>query len=413
MLAGLGAMALPTSGLAAPRDWPATQAFLADYVDGKRLACCVVSIQRQGRRPEYLSRGTIALDSATPAGPDSIFRIYSMTKPVTGVAFMTLVEKGVLSPDQPVADVLPEFRDVKVMVGDSLTNTRAPAKPMLMRHLVTHTAGLSYHINGQAALAKAYEAAGLTAGSREVAAILMRPTDRYPPVRDLETFGRRLATLPLDFDPGARWQYSVGLDLMGLVIQRAAGMPFEDYLRQTLFDPLKMHDTDFVVPRSKQHRLTSVYNGRDNRLTVSDDRARSPYSRDRDLPSGGGGAVSTASDYLRFQAMLLNEGQLDGVRVMKPETVRMARSSLMDPGVFTSGFGGEGNAFGAGVQVLSRASALGEGQGTYGWDGAAGTTMWIDPVNRIAVNGMVQIMGGANIHNALREAVYKDLRAKR
>jgi CubicO group peptidase (beta-lactamase class C family) len=166
------------------------------------------------------------------------------------------------------------------------------------------------------------------------------------------------------------------------------------------------------VPRSKQARLTSVYAGRNNTLTVNDDRNNSPFSRDRDLPSGGGGGVSTAIDYMRFQAMLLNEGQLDGVRVLKPETVRQARSSMMDPGVTASGFGGVGNYFGAGMQILGKASQYGEGVGTYGWDGAAGTTMWIDPVNKVAVCGMVQIQGGATIHAPLREAVYKDFRAR-
>lgn len=412
LLASMGAMALPGAAFAKPKDYPAVQAFLDAYIGTQKLACCVVGIKHDAAPVEYLSAGTLALDTPALADPDSIFRIYSMTKPITGIAFMTLVEKGVLRLDQPITDILPEFAQQRVMIDGKLENTRPAASPILMRHLVTHTSGLSYSINGQATLAQAYASYGLGAGGRATAAGLMRPTDKFPPARDLETFGRRLATLPLDFDPGSRWQYSVGLDLMGLVIQRAAGVPFEDYLQRTIFQPLKMNDTDFVVPRAKQNRLTSVYNGRNTPITVNDDRNASPFSMDRDLPSGGGGGVSTTRDYMRFAMMMMNDGALDGVRILRPESMRIARSGMMDTGVSATGFGGEGNVFGAGMQVLAKASALGEGAGTFGWDGAAGTTMWVDPVNRVAVAGMVQIQGGSSIHNSLREAIYKDLANK-
>ena len=416
LLASMAAMALPGAAIpsrarAAAKDYPAVQAFLDDFVGTKKVANCVVAIKRDTRPVEYLSAGTLALDSALPVDPDSLYRIYSMTKPVTGVAFMKLVENGVLRLDQPISDVLPEFAQQRVIVDGVLENTRPAASPILMRHLVTHTSGLSYNMHNRTVLGQAYEAYGLTPGSRDVAAGLLRPTDKFPPARDLETFGRRLALLPLDFDPGTKWHYSVGLDVMGLIIQRASGMPFEDFLKQAIFDPLRMRDTDFVAPRSKVPRLTSYYARRNGGLEVIDDRNASPYSRDRALPAGGAGLVSSTRDYMRFVAMLMNDGVLDGERVLRPDSVRIAHSNMMNPGVFTESFGGVGNTFGAGLQILSKASAAGEGAGTFGWDGAAGTTMWVDPVHKIGVCGMVQIQG-PGIRQALREAVYQDIGVK-
>lgn len=407
-MAALPGLVMPSVGRAAPRDYPAVQALLDDFVGTRKVANCVVAIKRDTRPVEYLSAGTVALDSSLPVDADSLYRIYSMTKPVTGVAFLKLVENGVLKLEQPISDILPEFAEPRVMVDGVLENTRPASSPILMRHLVTHTAGLSYGLHSRTVLGQAYEAYGLTPGSRAVAAGLLRPADKFPPARDLETFGRRLALLPLEFDPGTRWHYSVGLDLMGLIIQRAAGMPFEDFLRQAIFEPLKMGDTDFVAPRSKVQRLTSYYARRNGGLEVIDDRNASTYTRDRGMSAGGAGLVSSTRDYMRFVAMLMNDGALDGERVLRPDSVRIARGNLMNPGVLTEGFGGVDNTFGAGLQILSKASAAGEGAGTFGWDGAAGTTMWVDPVHRIGVCGMVQIQG-PGIRQALRQAVYQDI----
>lgn len=412
LLAGIGAFAAAPSLAHARTRYANVQAFLDKYVDGKQLADCVVAIAVGNRPVEFLSKGNIALDADAAAGPGSIYRVYSMSKPVTGATFMALVERGVLKLDQPIADILPEFANPKVMLNGNLETTRPANGPILMRHLVTHTSGLSYGI-GQGPLAAAYNSYGLGAGGRSVAATKARPTDVYPPARDLETFGRRLATLPLNADPGARFEYSVGLDLMGLVIQRASGMPFYDYMKQVILDPLGMVDTDFVVMGSKKDRLTSVYAGRGGTLTANDDRKNSPFSRDRDLPSGGGGLTSTAQDYVKFCQMLMNGGTLGRAKVLKPETVLAFRTNHMGsatiPAQGTSP--GAGNGFGVAVQVLGQPSAAGEGAGTYGWDGAAGTTMWVDPVHKVSVVGMVQIQGGTNIHRPLREAVYKDFQA--
>jgi CubicO group peptidase (beta-lactamase class C family) len=414
LMAGLATLAAPgltprafAAGAAA---YPALQAMLDGYVAAKKLPGGVVAVSRRGRAADYVAAGTLAFDTDAKAAPDSIYRVYSMTKPIVGVAVMMLIEQGKLRLEQPLADILPAFRDMRVVVDGDVTKTRPAAGPILIRHLVTHTSGLSYGIDANSPLAPVYRQQGLSAGGRATTA---RPGE-LAPARNLEEFGARLAKLPLDFDPGTRWQYSVAADLMGLVIQRVSGQSFWDFLHTRIFMPLRMPDSDFMVPASKLGRLTTVYTKRASGLVDTDDRKSSPFARDRDLPSGGGGLVSTAHDYARFNAMLLNEGELDGVRILKPESVRIARTNLMPPGpVFN--LTGKPNGFGVFMQVVLPGGELpgSEPAGSYGWSGAAGTTMWIDPVNEVAVALMVQFMpaGAYLTYLDVRQAAYKDLRA--
>ena len=412
ILSAAAVLAAPFPALAAaastPR-FPALQAVLDSYVSSKRLPGGVVAV-RHGKAPvEFVAAGTLAFDTDAKMAPDSIFRVYSMTKPVVGTAAMMLIEQGKLHLDQPLSDILPAFKDPRVMVGGDVSNTRPAAGPILIRHLLTHTSGLSYHINGNAPLAKLYRQQGIKPGNRGAP---LAPGD-LPTVRDLPELGERLARLPLDFDPGTKWQYSVAADLMGLVIQTVSGLSFWDFLHSRIFQPLGMNDTDFMVPAAKLSRLTSVVYKAPTGLIVIDDRKSSPFALDRDLPSGGGGLVSTAADYARFNAMWLGEGTLGGVRLLKPETVRLARSNLMAPGV-TSNITTRPNGFGAFMQVILPGSGLGgEPTGAYGWSGAAGTTMWIDPVNDITVVVMVQFMpaGAYLTYLEARLAAYKDLKA--
>jgi CubicO group peptidase (beta-lactamase class C family) len=415
VVAGLAALATP--GIGAPAfatgavAYPALQAMLDGYVSSKRLPGGVVAVNRRGQPTDYVAAGTLAFDTDAKAAPDSLYRVYSMTKPIVGVATMLLIEQGKLRLDQPLADILPEFRDMQVIVGGDVTKTRPAAGPILIRHLVTHTSGLSYNIDANSPLAKVYRQQGIVPGSR---ATTGRPGD-LPPAHDLEEFGARLAKLPLEFDPGTKWQYSVAADLMGLVIQRVSGQSFWDFLHTRIFEPLRMPDSDFVVPPDKVDRLTTVYSKTAAGLVDSDDRKSSAFARDRDLPSGGGGLVSTAHDYGRFDAMLLNEGELDGVRVLKPESVRLARSNLMPKGPIFNLLGGKVNGFGCFMQVVLPGGDFpgGEPPGSYGWSGAAGTTMWIDPLNQVAVALMVQFFpaGAYPTYVAVREAAYQDLRA--
>ncbi len=409
--AGLAAAGL-TSRAEAAAGYPRLQAVLDSYVSSKRLPGGVISVQRRGQPIDYVSAGTLAFDTDAKAAPDSLYRVYSMTKPITGAAAMMLVEEGKIRLEQPLADILPEFRDMRVIIGGDVSKTRPAAGPILIRHMLTHTAGFSYNIDAGSPLAAVYRHNGLVPSSRALTPA--RPGD-LDPARDLETFGQRLAKLPLEFDPGTKWQYSVAADLMGLVIQRVSGLSFWDFLRTRLFEPLRMPDTDFMVPADKLDRFTTDYYVKPlSAPVVIDDRKSSPYARDRELPSGGGGLVSTAHDYARFNAMLLNEGELDGVRVLRPDTVRIASSNLMPAGV-TQSIIGKPDGFGAFMQVALVDGDIpgAEPPGSYGWSGAAGTTMWIDPVNEVSVVLMVQFMpaGAYQTYIETRFAAYKDLKA--
>lgn len=424
VLAGLAALTLPTTAwarAATPDGHRAVRTLIDGYVAARKVPGIVIAIRR-GRHsvPTYLAAGTLAFDTSAPMRTDSIFRIYSMTKPVVGLAVMKLIEDGKLRLDQPVSDVLPEFSNQRVLVGQSVNDTRPAKSPMLVRHLLTHSSGLIYNFAG-GPLGDLYVKRGITPGQRLVG---LQPGAELETARDLETLGKRLADVPLAFDPGTRWKYGVSTDLLGLVVQRVSGKGFHGYLQDSFFGPLRMVDTDFVVPASKLDRFTSVVTYADGKPNVSDDRKSSPFARDRDLPSGGGGLVSTAVDYSRFTAMLLNEGELDGVRVVKPTTIRIMRSNLLPAGVRydNSPFSPniklpEANGFGAAVSVIIPGGARAgmEPVGSYGWWGAAGTQMWVDPVNEVSVVMLVQYMPEPTfpLASELRTAAYRDFASGR
>jgi CubicO group peptidase (beta-lactamase class C family) len=407
LLAGVGLLALPAEVWAgtAPA-YPALKAFLDSYVTTRKLPGMVIAIKRDGDPVRYLSGGAVAFDSDIAATPNSIFRIYSMTKPITGLAVMKLIEDGKLTLDTPVADVIPEFKAMQVLTDPKTLATAPATRVMKIRHLLTHTAGLSYGI-GRGPLAAVYNRNGITPGAREKT---RQPGEEVDPITSLEDMVQRLAKLPLAFEPGAKWEYSVAFDVLGLVIKRVSGMGFYEYLRKSFFVPLKMHDTDFVVAKTKLDRFTSEIAVKDGQRVTVDDRAHSPFALDRDLPSGGGGLTSTAHDYIRFTSMLINEGTLDGVRVVKTETARLARSNLMEPGVMFAGK----NGFGAGVVVILPGGERPgeEPAGSFWWFGIAGTQFWVDPVNKFSVVCMLQEYPTVDpVQREVRVAAYKDLAA--
>jgi CubicO group peptidase (beta-lactamase class C family) len=382
--------------------FPRTAAVIAHYVGSRRVSGVSVAIQRGGGAPEFLNVGRPAFDAEDAVAEDTLFRIYSMSKPITGLAAMLLVEDGRLALDQPISEVLPDFAEMQVLVGPDLGPTRPATGPIRMRHLLTHTAGLSYAINPEGALPALYRGLGLTpmgGGGRPAKGA----------AQSLEAFAERLATLPLAADPGARMEYSVALDLLGLVIQRVADQPFPAFLRERLFDPLGMDDTAFHVPPEKLARLATNYRLKGDRLEVEDDPADSAYARPPGLPSGGSGLVSSARDYIRLCAMLLNDGTLDGVRVMAPQTVALACSNLAPAGVFTL----LGDGFAAGQRVVIPESVR-DGDlpvGAVSWGGAAGTTQWVDRANGFALVLMTQFMpqDAYPIWEEVRRAAYADL----
>ena len=408
--AALGALGL---GRRAFADTPFSglQALIDRWVADRRVAGAVVAVKTVEAPALYLTAGSLALDAQARTDEGTIWRIYSMTKPITGLAALMLIEEGRLRLDQPIGDLLPEFREMRVLANGDTQQGRAARGPITVRHLLTHTAGLSYTINGDGALEQLYRRNGLFAAGR---AITLRDGDGRPPAT-LDEFGARLARLPLIADPGVRWRYSVSLDLLGLVIQRASGQPFDQFLHRRIFAPLRMLDTAFHVPAAKLDRFTTNYTRAENGLRPIDDRAASAFAQQTGVPYGGAGLVSTARDYARFCEMLLNEGALDGVRILRRETVRMAHSNLLPAGVGTEDTFLRGAHFGAGMSVATTASALpGETPiGAYGWGGAASTLFWVDPTNQAAFVLMTQVMsGGENPFVApFRQAAYRDLAA--
>lgn len=397
VLLGLAAAGLagPAWARSAPA-WSRVSGLLQGYVAAGKLAGACV-IVRRGQEVSILSHGAGALGGAA-VNERTLWRIYSMTKPVTGVAALGLIEDGKLDLDQPVADFVPEFASPQVLEDGALRPARAP---MRVRHLLTHTAGLGYAINDDA-LGARYREAGLFPGD---------PTPREGAPTSLEEFGARLAQQPLNADPGAKYQYSVGLDLLGLVIQRASGMSFSAYLRQKLFDRMAMTDTGFAVSESQRARLAMNYSIREGAIVPLEPEGKSPYLSPPAYPSGGGGLVSSARDYDRFLSMIAADGVFDGRQVVSRATARRARSDLLPRGVTAE----RGMGLGAGMGVKAEAGGgdIDLPVGAYFWGGAAGTFMWGDPAQRLSVVLMTQFMPshGYPLWSELARAVYADLAA--
>jgi CubicO group peptidase (beta-lactamase class C family) len=378
----IGQAATPT---AAP--WPTLQKLLADYVGQKKLAGAAVAVTDGGAPLAYLKAGRIALDVDALFDEHSVCRIYSMTKPVTGLAAMLLVEAGTLRLDQPVGDIIPELRKPHVAVDpNNGLDARPATQTMTIRHLLTHSAGLAYWTPGQGtdALSTAYRARGVTPGN--YGAGLKRP-GYGPQAVGLDEMVKRLAEIPLSAEPGTAWRYSVGLDVMALVIQRITGQSLDAFARERLFEPLKMTSTGFQVPPAAASRLTTNYTVTPEGLLPLDPRETSVFLAPPTLIAGGGGLVSTASDFARVGAMLIDDGALDGVRVMRAETARLARSNLLPATVRY-----EGGGYGAGMRVAVGGKTARDASGTVSWNGAAGTMWLVDPSRRLNFVFMSQFM---------------------
>ena len=369
--------------------WKAVQGIVDRYVKEGKVAGACVALSYGGSASAYPAAGRIAIGSPVRFDENSVCRVYSMTKPVTGVAAMMLVESGRLALDQPVADVLPEFRALRVATDlEKGLESRPAVNPMTMRHLLTHTSGLSYWtpLSGVGILPTAYRERGITPGN--YGAGLRRP-GYGPQVSSLTEMVERVAELPLACEPGTAWNYSIGPDVMGLVIERVTGKGFDVFLRERLFEPLGMSSTGFQVAPKDLSRLTTNYNVTPEGLKPGDTAAASVWLRPPALLAGGGGLVSTARDFARFGAMLLGDGALGRVRLLKADTARQARSNLLPPGVVYPNGGG----FGAGARVVLPGSESRFGPpGTFGWAGAAGTVWWIDPARRGNMVFMTQFM---------------------
>jgi CubicO group peptidase (beta-lactamase class C family) len=349
-------------------------AALAGLIAEGRLAGAVTLVARHGKVVHRARLGVKDLESGEPLSDDTIFRIYSMTKPVMAVAMMILHDQGLWSPDDPVAKHLPPFEGVTGPGG------RAPT----MRELMTHTAGLSYGFDPNDPVDKAYIAADVW---------------KAP---DLAEMMRRIASAPLAYEPGTAWRYSIAMDVQGAIVERLSGQSLPDFMRARIFEPLGMADTDFYVPAEKMPRLATLYRASKSRgLVVMDpplagrDARRIPK-----LPSGGGGLFSTAGDYARLAQMLLNRGELGGVRILSEAAVALMTANHISDTIMAGGFGvgqqmirpGFGYGFNGAVFVDPERAGSRVGRGTYQWDGAAGTWFWIDPEHDILFVGLIQLI---------------------
>ena len=394
-----GAPAAPPSGDAPGRIvLPQTQALFDGYVrDGKMPG--IVAAFGVGDRPTwFVAAGRIATDATAPqATPDTLWRVYSMTKPVTAMAAMMLIEEGKIGLDDPVAKYIPAFASMRVATDPEASLASVPAvRPITIRMLLTHTSGLTYNIIAKGALLKEYERLGILPAAVSAS---IEPGMRRARPATLAAFADQVAKAPLIAQPGTAWNYSVGLDVMGRVIEVASGMPFDRFVDTRIFAPLKMTSSFWTVPAAQASRLATNYAFTGAGLAPLDPGATSVYLQPPSFPYGGAGLVMSARDYDRFLHMLADEGTLDGVRVMKPETVRLAMSNLLPAGVTFGGVGGatggaSANAvpmgYGAGGSVYLADGPGGmPSKGTYGWGGAAGTVAFVDPVKKVRGTIMV------------------------
>lgn len=390
-LGGAG-MLLPEAAEAAsaiPPALPILQSFVRGFVTRGNLPGVLVSVGRGFADPAYVGAGTLAFGSRVPVNKDTLWRIYSMTKPVTGIATMMLVDDGKLSLDQPLAEILPKYARMTVQLQPDGPLTARPAKTQItIRHLLTHTSGLGYSIMQSGPIKTAYLKAGLVPGQFSRIPNPFEP--QYPVAPNLEVFADRLAALPLVYEPGTRWSYGMGLDLLGRVIEVVSGQRFDHFLKQRIFDPLGMASTGFVVPQDQVARLTTNYGIVGGLAVPIDPGQASVFAKPAGLLAGGAGLVSSARDYDRFLMMLLGEGRFNGKQLMSAQAARLAMSNLLPPGANIRGTWIEGYGFGAGGRVTLPTSK--EGVGVFGWNGAAGTIGWVDRGRKMRVTGMVQQM---------------------
>ncbi len=377
-----------------------------NYIDPGKIAGCQVLVARHGHVAYFKSFGQMDRERQKPMRDDTIFRIYSMSKPITSVALMSLYEQGHFQLNDPVSRVIPEWKGQRVWVsgeGESM-ETREPEQPMTFRHVLSHTGGLTYGGTNHP-VDRVYQAVGVRRGEGET----------------LRTFVEKLAQVPLRYAPGERWMYSLSTDVCGYLVQAISGKRFDQYLQETIFDPLGMKDTSFSVAPENVERFAANYErAPDKTLRLIDDPASSTYLKQPAFFSGGGGLTGTTADYFRFCETLRCGGELDGHRILGPRTIElMTKNHLaggrdltqMAIGAFSE-TAYEGVGFGLGfATTLSEVASGGLGAGDYYWGGAASTIFWVDPKEDISVIFMTQLMPSAtfNFRGQLKSIVYSSI----
>lgn len=323
--------------------------------------------------PHFVTAGHISLEKgAALAEPDSLWRIYSMTKLITGAAAMVLIDDGKVSLDTPVADIFPTFNSPQVLVSFGAPETRPGKSVITVRHLMTHTSGLVGSLVPEPPLSTLYVDHKLN-----VSRVSLDDDSKVKHQTSLLDFANAAGTVPLAFDPGTQWSYGISSDVLGGVIEKVSGMPFERFLETRILHPLGMTDTGFTVPGDKLKHFATNYQISPEGLKPIDAPPRSIFAVPPPFPYPSSGLVSSARDYSRFAGMLLGEGMLNGTRILKTQTARLMMSNLLPDSVKAMGQG-----WGAGGLVLlantNTATPFGMNRGTYGWQGAGGTAAWVD-----------------------------------
>ena len=376
-----------------------------NYIDNGKIVGCQTTVARNGHVAYFSSLGQMDRERKRPMADDTVFRIYSMSKPITSVALMQLYEQGYFQLNDAVSRVIPSWKNHEVYVGGDGERlvTKQPGRPMTFRHILSHSGGLTY------------------GGTDHPVDKIYRTRKVRGAGETLQSFIDKLADVPLRYTPGDRWCYSYSTDVCGYLVEAISGMPFDKYLQENILNPLGMKDTAFSVPATEQSRLAANYQrGEDKVLKLIDDPATSTYLQQPTFLSGGGGLVSTTADYLRFCEMLRRGGELDGARILGPRTLElMTKNHLtgnrdlteMAIGAFSE-TANAGVGFGLGfATTLSDVDAGAMGQGDYYWGGAASTIFWVDPIEDLVVIFMTQLMpsGAFNFRGQLKSLIYASI----
>lgn len=385
------------------------------YVDTGRFPGTQTMIYRRGHLVHSAVQGFADVERKTPVKEDTIFRIYSMTKPITSVAFMMLVEEGKVALDEPVAKYIPEWKNLGVYQSGVPTLAAKPGavpmfltkpatRPMQIVDLLRHTSGLTYGFQNRTNVDGAYRQ--MKIGELAVAGTL-------------DTMVEGLSKMPLEFTPGDAWNYSVSTDVLGYLIGKISGIPFEQFLKQRIFEPLGMTDTDFFVSAEKASRLAACYaaDGKGGKA-LQDDPEKSSYLAPPTFFSGGGGLASTAKDYLTFCRALLHGGEIGNARLLSPKTIQLMTSNHLPGGKYLpdmsrslfseAAYNGIGFGLGFSVTLDPALTLIPGSKGEYSWGGAATTSFWIDPVEDLIVVFMTQVLpsGAYPVRRELRTLVY-------
>jgi len=380
--AGLGTAAPEAVGLSSQRLERINKVF-EEYVDEGKAAGFVTMVARRGKVAHFECFGMMDIAANKPMRPDAIFRIYSMSKPITSVAVMMLYEEGHFQLNDPVSKFIPEFKDVKVFVKKTAAGVEVtePKRQITIRDLLRHTSGLAYGLGKETVVDELYQEEKLLKWDET-----------------LEEKVGRLVKLPLADEPGSRWRYSISVDVLGYLVEVISGKRFDVFLEERIFGPLGMKDMGFYVPAEKMGRFAALYErDEEGELGPVDEEYWGRFAKLPAFLSGGGGLVGTTADYMRFCQMLLNGGELDGVRVLGRKTVELMTVNHLAGKLLSSG-PGDGSGFGLGFGVVMDVAKSGSvgSAGEYSWGGAASTGFWVDPEEELIGIVMTQVFPYTN-----------------